>query len=78
MSAWMYRCTGCGFHAEDYDVVADIDHERHKCSKCKLCEREPRLRESYRRGYNAGLEHGCHAMVDYARSFEAEFKRTMP
>jgi hypothetical protein len=62
----MVPCFGCGFHVEKQDVV-----EREECSDrcitCKLCEAEPRLKESYRRGFNAGLDALAKAVVDIAR-----------
>ncbi len=51
----MYLCTGCGFHVEKEDVVEWLEFSD-DAVMCKLCKAEPRLKESYRRGFNAGLD----------------------
>lgn len=45
--AAMPLCLGCGFHNEAVDSFG------HECIRCRA---EPLLRESYRRGFNAGVE----------------------
>ena len=57
----MYICLGCGFHAESEDVrrnridVYGSNEDKHTCATCKKCEAVPDLRESYRRGFDAGM-----------------------
>lgn len=55
----MVLCTGCGFNVEPEDATPldrySIQGKEmtRMCSKCVAC---PDMRESYRRGYNAGLD----------------------
>jgi hypothetical protein len=51
----MVRCVGCGFNAEPKDVV-EREEYGDRAMTCVLCKAEPRLKESYRRGFNAGLD----------------------
>lgn len=52
----MVFCDGCGFHAEPEDVVTYDEHSDERCLVCLKCQATPALRESYRRGFNAGLD----------------------
>lgn len=52
----MVRCTGCGFNVEREDAREYVEYSSDLAITCKLCEHEPRLKESYRRGFNAGLD----------------------
>ena len=57
MSGAMVHCDGCGFNVEpcdarECDEYIPVGH----CSTCAKCVTEPLLRESYRRGFNAGLD----------------------
>lgn len=55
----MIRCLGCGFNVEREEVrERDVHYNRQDddCIICRHCEQEPKLRESYRRGFNAGLD----------------------
>lgn len=45
--AAMPLCLGCGFHNEAVDSFG------HECIRCRAV---PEMRESYRRGFNAGVE----------------------
>lgn len=60
----MVRCDGCGFHVEHYDVVTAAEGTDERCEECAKCRATPALRESYRRGFNAGLD----AMADAVRN----------
>lgn len=58
----MYRCLGCGFNVEREDARKGA-HEGHtrfgyraKCDTCIKCEACPDMRESYRRGFDAGMD----------------------
>lgn len=51
----MVHCNGCGFNVER-DQVVELTEFVDRCEICKKCEAEPLLRESYRRGFNAGLD----------------------
>jgi len=62
----MHLCTGCGFHVEKEDVI-ECDEYSDRVIRCKLCKAEPRLRESYRRGFNAGLDAMERAVVGIVR-----------
>lgn len=55
-AGYMVQCDGCGHFAEVDDVVEYVEHSDEKCLRCTRCERHPELRESYRRGFNAGLD----------------------
>ena len=56
----MVKCRGCGFNVErghersggEHDVARD----KWYCDVCIKCESCPDMRESYRRGFNAGLD----------------------
>ncbi len=61
------HCGGCGFHIEPEDVVETAEYSD-SCLTCKLCQKEPRLKESYRRGYNAGLDAMSRAVKDIAEN----------
>jgi len=63
----MIDCTGCGFHVERKDVREWTEYSD-KAVTCKLCELEPRLKESYRRGFNDGLDALKRAVLDIAEN----------
>lgn len=56
----MVLCRGCGFNIEQKDGrnnnVYDPVMERYHCDTCIKCDACPDMRESYRRGFNAGIE----------------------
>jgi hypothetical protein len=55
----MAQCLGCGFYTEQEDVVRANDFHMppyRECLECRRCKETPTLRESYRRGFNAGLD----------------------
>jgi len=55
----MIRCTGCGFHAEREDVVEwsdTLEADPRTCLTCPKCLAHPEMKESYRRGFNAGID----------------------
>lgn len=55
----MVLCTGCGFHSEREDVVEwpdTLEAEPRTCLTCPRCRATPEMKESYRRGFNAGLD----------------------
>ena len=58
----MYLCLGCGFHVEREDVrsnridIEGTDVTEHTCGTCAKCVAHPDLRESYRRGFDAGAD----------------------
>ncbi len=62
----MVYCNGCGFHVERKQVVEWTEYTGDQCDLCAKCEAQPLLRESYRRGFNAGLDAMVKAMVDTA------------
>lgn len=66
-AAGMERCYGCGFHVEREDVREWSEFDEH-CETCKLCEQEPKLKESYRLGFNAGLDAVKEAVVKIAEN----------
>lgn len=66
MSA-MISCSGCGFHVEREDVVEWVEYSENAAT-CKLCKAEPRLKESYRRGFNAGLDAMERAVTSIVRT----------
>lgn len=70
----MILCTGCGFNVERYDVRSPIDEERRECNVCALCVQTPRLRESYRRGFNAGLSRGLRCVREYSEALQNELR----
>jgi len=65
----MVRCNGCGFNVEE-EQVRPVGSQvggtpcvpERQCSECIYCVAEPKMRESYRRGFNAGMN----AMADAA------------
>jgi len=63
----MVHCDGCGFNVEREDVVAWVEYSD-RAETCKLCEAEPRLKESYRRGFNAGLDAMADAVTSIAKN----------
>lgn len=66
----MLHCNGCGFNVEPYDAREPVEYpdpENPQCETCKLCEEEPRLREAYRRGFNAGMDRLAEAVTRIAR-----------
>jgi len=66
----MVLCQGCGFNVEPEDVrEIDADAmafgaERLACLTCRKCTEVPDLRESYRRGFNAGLDALKRVVID--------------
>ncbi len=70
MPGGMVLCMGCGFHVEPEDVVERVVHHgaSDACVTCTSCKTEPRLKESYRRGYNAGLDAMARAVTDIAQT----------
>jgi hypothetical protein len=73
----MVRCLACGFNVEHYDVhdwgevpggvtVSSVSYPT-ECATCRLCEECPRMRESYRRGFNAGLDALAEAVTRIVR-----------
>lgn len=70
----MILCTGCGFNVERGDVRSSIDEERRECSACAPCVQTPRLRESYRRGFNAGLSRGLRCVREYSEALQNELR----
>ncbi len=72
----MYLCKGCGFHVEKEDVVEETEYSDDAVT-CKLCKAEPRLKESYRRGFNAGLDAMERAVVGIVRDLALR-KRPIP
>jgi hypothetical protein len=66
----MIHCNGCGFNVEPYDTRQETGgwKQDFTCESCKLCEAEPRLRECYRRGFNAGLDAMAKAVADVAQN----------
>ena len=73
----MVRCTGCGFNVEQEDVREWTAYSSDTAVTCKLCELEPRLKESYRRGFNAGLDALKAAVIDVVDSSGLR-KRPLP
>jgi len=64
----MIHCNGCGFNVEPYDAREPTDWlTATHCETCRECEAEPRLRESYRRGFNAGLDRMAEAVTRIAK-----------
>lgn len=63
----MVHCNGCGFNVEPEDGRQPTEYNETQCETCKLCEAEPRLRESYRRGFNAGLDRMAEAVTRIAK-----------
>jgi hypothetical protein len=63
----MVLCLGCGFHCEEEDVREYAEYGD-CCVTCKQCELEPRLKESYRRGFNAGLDALTAAVTDIVKN----------
>ena len=61
------RCEGCGFDVEVERVVLYQEYTDEVCDRCVDCDENPRLRESYRRGFNAGLDAMVEAMTRTAR-----------
>jgi hypothetical protein len=55
----MVKCQGCGFNVETEDARKNFKpgygHYRPECDTCIKCEACPDMRESYRRGHNAGV-----------------------
>jgi hypothetical protein len=64
----MVHCNGCGFYCVSEDARTPTEYDESSCETCKLCEEEPRFRESYRRGFNAGLDRLAEAVEHVARS----------
>jgi hypothetical protein len=64
----MVRCNGCGFNVEREDVVESSREESMyaavDCETCANCHKEPKLKEAYRRGFNAGLDALAKAVED--------------
>ena len=60
----MIYCRGCGFNVEREDVRSDISVA--ECTRCHICATSPKIRESHRRGFNAGLEAMAKAMTHAA------------
>lgn len=60
LTAWMTHCDGCGFNVEPKDAGTIVDpgdeHRPPHCSNCTKCNACPDMRESYRRGFNAGID----------------------
>lgn len=52
----MVRCDGCGFHVERRDAYGIMEADKSVCERCVKCDGLPDMRESYRRGFNAGLD----------------------
>lgn len=55
----MVKCLGCGFNVEREDARTGLDtdhYSRPACDTCTKCEACPDMRESYRRGFNAGID----------------------
>lgn len=67
--AAMIHCDGCGFNVEPEDVrrKAEFNSETN-CDTCRECEATPKLREAYRRGFNAGLDRLTDAVVNIVKS----------
>jgi len=59
----MIRCHGCGFNVEP-EEVRETDEFHDRCTTCRHCEQEPKLKESYRRGFNAGLDALSQAVME--------------
>lgn len=57
--AAMPLCLGCGFHNEAEDSFG------HECIRCRAV---PEMRESYRRGFNAGVDAMRSTMDSSAKS----------
>lgn len=70
----MIHCNGCGFYAERSDVKSVIcrpnDHDQEECSACVKCAANPDLRESYRRGFNAGLNAASSYISDSCKAIQ--------
>lgn len=69
MSA-IVRCDGCGSSVEREQVVNYGDHpydgkpdNNYHCDSCTGCTENPKLREAYRRGFNAGVDAMAEAVV---------------
>jgi hypothetical protein len=67
----MIKCSGCGNHVEREHVVEMARFEARTCVRCARCEETPALRESYRRGFNAGVE----AMIERTREMADNGRR---
>lgn len=50
----LIKCLGCGFNVEEEDV-GPAGHDKETCETCKRCEACPDMRESFRRGFNEGV-----------------------
>lgn len=66
MSQPMVKCNGCGFNVEQEDVVQMTEYSETHCDKCKTCQANPLMQESYRRGFNAGLDAMAEAVKQIA------------
>jgi hypothetical protein len=65
----MVHCHGCGFYVELEDVRERAEYSDFRdCITCKQCELEPRLKESYRRGFNAGLDAAADALTHVVKN----------
>ena len=58
----MIRCRSCGFNVEPKEV-RETDELSDNCVTCRYCEQEPKLKEAYRRGFNAGLDALSQAVI---------------
>lgn len=63
----MVPCDGCGFNVGHEDVVEWVEYSD-RAVTCKLCKAEPRLKEAYRRGFNAGLDAMERAVTNIVRN----------
>lgn len=68
----MFRCDGCGFNVERKDAYGIIGSA---CGRCVRCDGVPDMRESYRRGFNAGLQAMAMAVRDAATDAVQEKRR---
>ncbi len=73
MTLPMVKCSGCGFHVEQREVLDwdEGDHttpeHRTSCGRCSThCT--PDVREAYRRGFNAGLDAMAESVVHTAKN----------
>lgn len=65
----MVKCYGCGFNVEKEDAREGLKRGYGpfppECTTCVKCEACPDMRESYRRGFKAGVEDVKRRVRDY-------------
>jgi len=49
------HCSGCGLWVARSQVV-EREHSERDCARCVTCHEDPKMRATYRRGFNDGLD----------------------